>query len=94
MKIDEQFIRKVASNARLELSDKEIKKFIPQFKDILENFSKLDNVDVSKTELSVHPVELKNMLREDEEKECLSQKDALRNAFHKKEGYFRGPKAV
>ncbi|MFC1753930.1 Asp-tRNA(Asn)/Glu-tRNA(Gln) amidotransferase subunit GatC [Thermoproteota archaeon] len=94
MNIDKDFIKKVASNARLDLSDDEVKLFIPQFKEILEKFSKLDEVDVSGTKLSVQPIDLEPALREDEPEPCLSQEDALKNAQHKKDGYFKGPKAI
>jgi len=37
---------------------------------------------------------MKNVLREDKEEKCLSQKEALSLTEHKKDGYFKGPKAV
>jgi len=94
MNIDKEFIKKVATNARLDLTDEELDKFIPEFKEILDNFSKLDKIDVSGTKLSVQPVELKNVLREDKPEPCLSQKDALKNAINKTDDYFKGPKAI
>ena len=42
----------------------------------------------------MQPVELKNALREDIEEKCLSQEEALSLTEHKKDGYFKGPKAV
>ena len=72
----------------------EIKKFVPQLKEILEYFSKLDEVNTAKVKPSFQPVELKNMLREDKIKKCLSQDKALENAKEKKDGYFKGPMAV
>jgi len=94
MKVDEALIRRVAENARLELSETEIKEFIPQLKEILENFSKLDEVDVKDIKPSFQPVEIKNAVREDKIGKCLSQEDALKNSVHKKDGYFKGPRAV
>lgn len=94
MKVDESLIRKVAENARLELSEAEIKEFIPQLKEILDAFSKLDEVDTKDTKPSFQPVEIKNAVREDKVGKCLSQEEALKNAVHKKDGYFKGPRAV
>lgn len=94
MKVDKALLEHVASLARLELTEKEIKKFLPQLKEILEVFSKLDEVNTDNVEPSFQPVELKNVMREDEAKECLSQEDALKLTEHKKDGYFKGPKAV
>ena len=94
MKIDAAFIEQVAKNARLSLTDEEKKSFQKDFREILEAFSQLDEIDVDKEKLSAQPVELRNALREDTETACLDQKEALRNAQHKKDGYFKGPKSV
>ena len=94
MNIDEQLIRKVAENARLELSETEIKEFLPQLKEVLESFSKLDEIDTKNVSPSFQPVEIKNNIREDKIGKCLSQEEALKHAHHKKDGYFKGPRAV
>ena len=94
MEVNKALVMKVAENARLKLSEEEIKKFIPQIKEILENFSKLDEIDIKNTKPSFQPVEIKNHGREDKTGKCLSQEDALKNTIHKKDGYFKGPRAV
>ncbi|MBW2999227.1 Asp-tRNA(Asn)/Glu-tRNA(Gln) amidotransferase subunit GatC [Candidatus Woesearchaeota archaeon] len=94
MEINKELIRKVAENARLELSEQEIKLFLPQFKEIIDAFAKLDEVDVSKLKPSFQPVELKNVLREDSVEESLTQEKALSNTEHKKDNYFKGPRAI
>ena len=94
MKVDKELIEKVASLARLKLTDADIKKFQPQLKEILDVFSKLDEVDVKGVEPSFQPVELKNVIREDKIEPCLTQEMALKNSENKKDGYFKGPKAV
>tara|TARA_Y100000310_G_scaffold342623_1_gene446627 strand:+ start:6010 stop:6303 length:294 start_codon:yes stop_codon:yes gene_type:complete len=94
VKIDKKLLLRVAENARLNLSDAEIKEFLPQMKEILEAFNKLDNIDVGSEKPSFQPIPLKNVFREDKVEKCLSQKEALSNTKHKKEGYFLGPKAV
>ena len=94
MEIDEKLIRRVAENARLELSDDEIGEFVPQLKEVLENFSKIDEINTENTMPSFQPVEIRNNVREDKAKKCISREDALRNSHHKKDGYFKGPRAV
>ncbi len=94
MKIDKAPIEHIADVARLKLTEAEIKKFLPQLKEILGSFSKLDEVNTDNTKPSFHPAELKNMLREDETKPCLSQEEALSNSKEKKDGYFKGPMAI
>lgn len=92
--IDKNLLLKVAANARLNLSEAEIKEFLPQFKEILESFNKLDKLDVSEEKPSFQPTPVKNVFREDKVEKCLSQKEALLNTKHKKDGYFLGPKVV
>lgn len=94
MKIDKELIKKVAKNTRLELTDKETEKFVEDFKDILNTFSELDEVKTENTKPSFHPVKFKESLREDKVEKCLSQEEALKNTEHKKDGYFKGPKAI
>ncbi len=96
VRVDKELLLKVASNARLNLTEAEVKKFLPQMQDILGAFSKLDELDVSKEEPSFQPLPLKNVFREDkaEAGKCLSQEEALSNTIHKKDGYFKGPRVV
>src|SRR3989338_4460634 len=92
--VDRKLLEHVADVARLKLTEQEIKKFLPQLQEALEFFSKLEEVDTSNVKPSFQPVELKNVMREDIEKPCLSQDEALSLTEHKKDGYFKGPRAV
>ena len=92
--VDEKLIGHIADVARLKLSEKEKKQFLEELKEILEAFSRIDEVDTKNVDMSLQPVELKNALREDREEKCLSQEEALSLAQHKKDGYFKGPRAV
>ncbi len=94
MQVDRKLLEHVAEIARLKLSEEEIKKFMPQLKEALEFFSQLKEVNTDNVKPSFQPVELKNAMREDKEMECLSQDDALSLTEHKKDGYFKGPRAV
>jgi len=94
MKIDSELIEHVASVARLNLTEEEVKEFLPQLKEVLKAFSKLSEVDTEGIQPSFQPIVLKNHLRDDEKGSCLSQDDALSNTEHKKDGYFKGPRAV
>ncbi|MFQ5474889.1 MAG: aspartyl/glutamyl-tRNA amidotransferase subunit C [Candidatus Nanoarchaeia archaeon] len=51
-------------------------------------------MDVANTRLSVHPIKMKDRLRDDKPEDCLTQDEALENAKRKKDGFFKGPKAV
>ncbi|MFH0929475.1 MAG: Asp-tRNA(Asn)/Glu-tRNA(Gln) amidotransferase subunit GatC [Candidatus Aenigmatarchaeota archaeon] len=92
--IDEKTIRHVAKLSRLNLTDDETQKFSKDISEILDAFSAIKDVDTEGIEPSFQPVEVKNVFREDESEECLSQEDALRNSDQNEEGFFKGPRAV
>jgi len=94
MKVDKKLIEDVASVARLELSEKEKERFVKELKEVLNAFSAIDKVDTDKVEPMFQPVELKNMMREDKVEDSLKQEEALSNTKHKKDGYFKGPRAI
>ena len=94
MEINKELILKVAKNARLNLTEKEIEEFLPQFQEILKNFEEISKVNTDNIKPSFHPIEIKNALRQDKEKECIPQEEILKNSKHKKDGYFLGPKAL
>ncbi len=96
MEVNKELVRKVAQNARLNLTGEELEKFTLQLKEvIIKSFNKLDEVD-AKEKPSFQPIEQKNKLREDVVKESLSQEDALKNVREelRENGYIKGPKVV
>ncbi len=92
--INRELIKHVSSLARLKLTDKELEKFVPELKEIINTFSQLNEVNVENVEPSFQPVELKNSLRDDIVEKSFTNEEALSNAEHKKEGYFKGPSAI
>ena len=94
VEINKKLIVHVAELSRIKLTDKEIEKFSKELKDIIEAFSSIDKINTKNVETSLQPVELKNMLREDKKEKSFTQEEALSLTDHKKDGYFKGPKAV
>jgi len=94
VKINKELIEHVAEVARLKLTDKEIEKFSKELKDIIEAFSKLEKIDTKDVDVSLQVVELRNMLREDQVEKSFTQEEALSLTDYKKDGYFKGPKAI
>ena len=97
VEVTKELIKKVAQNARLNLTEEELEKFVPQIKEIIvDSFNKLDEFDATDTKPSFQPVEISNKFRKDEVKKGITQKEALDNvvAKLKEEGYFKGPKAM
>ncbi len=93
-KVSKELLLRVAANARLSLTEREMDKFLPQLQDVLKSFSKLDELDVEGEEPSFQPVAKKNVFREDKAGKCITNKEALANTTHKKGGYFKGPRVV
>jgi|TARA_B100002003_G_scaffold230305_1_gene240380 aspartyl-tRNA(Asn)/glutamyl-tRNA(Gln) amidotransferase subunit C len=94
MNVDEDLLRNVAKLARLKLTKEETITFLPQLNEVLDVFSKLEEVNTDNTKSSFQPVPLKNALREDKPTVCNTQEEVLKLTDHKKDGYFKGPKAV
>ncbi|TXT63669.1 MAG: Aspartyl/glutamyl-tRNA(Asn/Gln) amidotransferase subunit C [Promethearchaeota archaeon] len=88
-------IEYVSKLALLDLSEEEKEKLSKQLNNILSYFKKLEDLDTVDVEPTRHPIEgLNNVFREDEPWEGLTQEEALKNAEHKKEGYFKAPRIL
>lgn len=94
MELDTELVKSIAKVARLNLTDLEIGKLKKDLSDVLEAFSKIQEVNTDNVEMSIQPVKLTNALREDVPKKCLSQEQALSQTKNKQGGYFVGPKSV
>ncbi len=91
---EKQTIEKVIKIAKIELTESEKKDYSMDLKNILDAFGSLDEVDVKGVEPAFQPIEIKDRTREDIVEPSLSQDDALANAKNKKDGYFKGPRAI
>ena len=87
-------LEKIAQLARLKLKEGDKEKFLDQVNQILKYVEKLNEVDTQGVEPLSHSMDLVNVMREDIEKQSLSQKDALANAPLKNDKFFRVPKVV
>jgi len=94
MKLDKQLVKEIAKVARLKLTEEEIDKIEKNMDEVLNAFSKIQEVGTENVEMSVQPVKLGNALREDIPKKCLTQEEALSQTNNKKDGYFVGPKSL
>lgn len=93
-KVSRELLQKVAKNARLKLSEAEMQKLLPQFSEMLETFKKISELPVKDIEPAFHPVEVKNVFRDDKVGECLPKEKVFENTLHKKDSYFKGPRVV
>lgn len=93
-KIDIKTVEEVAHLARLEF-DKEAKEEIRNdMSRMLAFVDKLNELDTTDVEPLVYMTDEWNVLRADEPKQTLTQKEALKNAPKKDSDYFKVPKVI
>ena len=88
--IDRKLLERLTEISRLELTDEELEKFTDQLRVILDAFREIDEVDTDGIEPSFHPLEIKNILREDKAKPW--DWDPQGNSEHTDGKYFKGPR--
>jgi aspartyl-tRNA(Asn)/glutamyl-tRNA(Gln) amidotransferase subunit C len=92
--ISRQDVEHVARLARLALTDAERERMREQLDGILAYIDTLRTLDTSATEPTSHAVPLVNVMRDDENRPCLSQDAALANAPDRSGDFFRVPKII
>lgn len=94
MKISTAEVEKVASLARLELSEAEVEHLSKDLSSILSYIAKLEELDTESIEPTSHVVSMKAPLREDAVSSRPSPDDALANAPQREDNYFVVPSII
>jgi aspartyl-tRNA(Asn)/glutamyl-tRNA(Gln) amidotransferase subunit C len=97
MAITEKDVRYVADLAHLELTDEEVKKFLPQLDSILryvEKLNELDTLQIEPMSQVTYPDSENVALREDVPRLGLTQDQALSNAPEQGAGCFKVPRVI
>ena len=97
MRITEDEVRRVAELGNLALTQDEIARMAHDLDGILSHIEVLNELDTSKVEPMAQVLfdgEETATLREDTERACLSNADALANAPLAGAGYFKVPKVI
>lgn len=90
--ITKEEVEHIANLCRIDLKDEEKLLFLDQFNQILEFFHKLDEVDTSNIKPTFHIIDIKNVFRSDNIKECLSSKLIFDNVPKKEKNFIVAPK--
>jgi aspartyl-tRNA(Asn)/glutamyl-tRNA(Gln) amidotransferase subunit C len=93
-KIGKEEVKHIAKLARLGLSEKEIEKYQKELSKILDYIEKLKEIDISKVEPTSHPLKIKNVMREDEEKEKFKAVKKLLDLMPEREGNYLKVKKI
>ncbi len=91
MEITRDEVLHVAKLARLALSEEEVERFRGQLSAILEAVGKVSELDLEGVPATSHPLDLVNVLAEDEPRPCLPREEALANAPDPEDGFFGVP---
>jgi aspartyl-tRNA(Asn)/glutamyl-tRNA(Gln) amidotransferase subunit C len=97
MKITHEEVRRVAELASLALRDDEVERMAQDLDSILSHIDKLNELDTTGVEPMsqvLFDAPETATLREDREKPCLSNEEALANAPVSGSGYFKVPKVI
>ena len=94
MQVDDALIEKLAELSMLRFTDAEKKEIKADLEKMIGFIDKLQELDTTGVEPLMHMTEEVNVLREDVEGPMLSQKEALSNAPHHDDQYFKVPKVI
>ncbi len=82
-------VEHVARLARLGITPEEVTRYRDQLRHILAHIDALNRADTSQVPATAHPLEERNVMRDDEPTACLPVEDALRNAPIREGDYFK-----
>jgi len=94
MKITKQEVEHVAKLARLEFPEQEKERLTEQLSNILTYMETLNALAVADVEPTSHVLDMRNVVREDEPRACLTRDEALANAPEKALGHYKVPKII
>ena len=94
MSLDKETVRKVATLARIKMTDEELDKYGPQLNNILGFIEQLSEVDTDHVAPLPSPVDIKLRLREDKMTDGGYADDVLANAPEELENFYVVPKVV
>lgn len=94
MSVDTQTVKKIASLARIAMSDEDAEKMVPEFNNILKFVEQLGEVDVTGVEPTAAVIPNVLRLREDVVTDGNVRDKVLANAPVAEHGFFAVPKVI
>jgi aspartyl-tRNA(Asn)/glutamyl-tRNA(Gln) amidotransferase subunit C len=93
-KIDIKTVEEVAHLARLEFTEEGKADILNDMNRMLAFVDKLNELDTDGVEPLIYMTDERNVMREDEPAQTVTQKEALKNAPKKDSDYFKVPKVI
>ncbi len=94
MKVSKEEVKYIAELAKLDFSEKEVEELSVELSKIISYVDKLNELNTENVEPLSHPLEKKNVFRDDVNKKSISTGEALKNAPDKTEQFFKVPKVI
>lgn len=94
MQIDKATVDHIANLARLEFENEAKEEMVKDLSNIVSFVEKLNELDTTGVEPLIYLTDEVNVLREDDVKQEITQKEALLNAPQKDSDYFKVPKVL
>lgn len=94
MQIDHKTVDEIAHLARLEFESKAKDEIVNDMNRMLAFVNKLSELDTENVQPLIYMTEETNVLRDDEVKETVTQREALMNAPKKDSDYFKVAKVI
>ncbi len=94
MALTPEEVRKVALLSRLELNDEEVARQARHLNQLLQQFEKLQELDVTGIEPTSHSIPVSNVFREDAMRPSLPRDELLANAPEARDGCFVVPRII
>ena len=82
-------VEHVARLARLGITEEEVVRYRDQLRNILHHIEVLNRADTSKVPATAHPLEERNVMRDDVREPSLPVEDVLRNAPSREGDFFK-----
>jgi aspartyl-tRNA(Asn)/glutamyl-tRNA(Gln) amidotransferase subunit C len=82
-------VEHVARLARLGITEEEVVRYRDQLRNILQHIEVLNRADTSKVPATAHPLEERNVMRDDVREPSLPVEDVLRNAPSREGDFFK-----
>ena len=91
-RINKEDIAHIANLSEIEYSKDEIDEITVQLDKIIDHVAKISEVDTSKVSPTSHVLNISNVLREDNPRQSIEHKEALKNAPESSDDGFKIPK--
>jgi aspartyl-tRNA(Asn)/glutamyl-tRNA(Gln) amidotransferase subunit C len=94
MRIKEDEMIKIAKLAKIEISSEEKDDFLKQVNEIIEYVDKINELDTSNVDPTIHLFELKNVVREEKVEKSIEPNELKKIVPDYKDGYIVVPKII